>query len=599
MSFTPTYVLPKEYYETSEDILVSRIQSSHKKDSDAYASIVSETKTKRKQKKKSSIKRFRLRASSLFLTYSNCSADLYTLLYFLEKKGHSLCINIDKYKLVYEKNTDNDLFHVHVFIKYTSVCYVNCSTFLDIHGYHGNYQGCKHVRHTLSYLSKTESIMARDYNISGITSDNLDIYFSETGEVISLDSKLILLAQQGKVSEAIELLKEQSPTRYLHNYSKILANLNSIFIKDNISFVKSDHSMEDFIIPPFINDHFTIIKKHIDNSIEDKPKPVFIFGSSGIGKTFLLMFIAKKFDLNVFIINNSEDFKTIPNGCHVLVLDDFNYNKFDRSTFLSLFDTKTKGLSVDVKHSNVFLSSNIHFFGIDNRSLTAISKPIFKSDSNYPLNRRVNQFYVNSSFFTTDYILSNEDYVFHSDASYIPPLLNTHYITSKGKFFPLRIYLLPKRYKDRGFKTYINKICEDEFYYTCEVSLSDANNEKLEFFRCNFFRDRKPHVVDLISICLKNPLIHCDPVHFLGYTNNKIRFFMFRIFNERFFDAIYTPIHEDFCSLTSSDLKRDYNGNSKFDIEVLLTVFWSNGQTNPRKCDQNAPFSPLFTLFLC
>lgn len=100
---------------------------------------------------------YRLNAKTLFLTYPQCRAtkeEMLDALYNFFGSDH-----IVEYVVAAELHANGDP-HIHVYLKLDVALDTTRPDYLDMLGYHGNYQGCRSPKNVLAYCTKKEDYLA-------------------------------------------------------------------------------------------------------------------------------------------------------------------------------------------------------------------------------------------------------------------------------------------------------------------------------------------------------------------------------------------------------------------------------------------------------
>jgi Geminivirus Rep catalytic domain len=203
-------------------------------------------------------KDFLLSAKNLYLTYSNCNLDLDETLKQL-KIILSSYIVLD-YLLVREYHK-TDQPHIHVYLKTSKKCNITSSIFLDLKNtegkiFHGNYQSAKKKNSVIEYMLKNIPKKS-DSNI--LYSENMSKLIGELANYKTLEEALIDLAEEGKIEEAMLLLKKEDPSKYLSQGSKYEKRMIEIY-KDQYLLKQRQYNLENFHIS---KEMFDSLKEYI------------------------------------------------------------------------------------------------------------------------------------------------------------------------------------------------------------------------------------------------------------------------------------------------------------------------------------------------
>jgi hypothetical protein len=325
--------------------------------------IKKQFKVKKKTKKIIKEKAFRIYSKKLFLTYPQCDISLEDTFNQLKMKLSTFIVS--EYLLVHENHNDlsvNIGKHIHVFIECKKKFQTTDEKFFDLVNtegkvFHGNYQGCKKKNSTLEYLLKD----VLDINQT-LVSKELRYKITQDGLMMGYHEALIELAEQGKIKEAMQLLKKEDPKGYVKSYDSIQQSLQSIFLEK--VGIKKRFKLEDFVIPKEILEN---IEKNIQN------KALYIKGESGTGKTQMIKtLLIEHFNKNPLIINNFDSLREYKKNTHdAIVFDDCSLAELNREQLIKLLDLE-ESVTLKARYSNIRLEENLTRIFISNRDLENI-----------------------------------------------------------------------------------------------------------------------------------------------------------------------------------------------------------------------------------
>jgi|JI71714B2RNA_FD_contig_21_2011546_length_1292_multi_8_in_0_out_0_2 hypothetical protein len=189
---------------------------------------------------------FLLSAKNFYLTYSNCSSKLETIISFLKIKLSSYIVQ--DYIAVQENHESGEL-HVHIFLKLLKKALIKSPTFLDFidddgKTYHGNYQTAKKRNSVIEYMLKDISVKTDPKLYYSPSMSNL---IGEIANFKTLSESLIDLAEEGKIVEAMEFLKKEDPDMYLKQGNKLQKRLIDIY-KDQYMKTQREYNIDKFYI---------------------------------------------------------------------------------------------------------------------------------------------------------------------------------------------------------------------------------------------------------------------------------------------------------------------------------------------------------------
>jgi len=216
------------------------------------------------------------------LTYSPCDLDLNKILTLLQDIIFKTSCNITKYLLVSEQGLK---LHIHVYLQLDKKSDMKSPNFFDLvtdiineEGkpivFHGNYQSCKKPLETIDYLLKNVT-SKESKNL--LFSKSLSSFIDMNGRFCSLDESMLLLAEQGKVAEALDLLRTEDIKRYLKDRFILESLLRKHYVL-KLGF-QTKFSLKDFEIPEDFQ------KVLLSDDVSKGKKTLVIVGKPGSGKT--------------------------------------------------------------------------------------------------------------------------------------------------------------------------------------------------------------------------------------------------------------------------------------------------------------------------
>ena len=291
------------------------------------------------------INKFRLSAVNIYPTYPKCSVPLNEALAIL----HSKLITpvIKDYILVREYHEDGSP-HIHAFIKCYKKVNINNPSHLDLNYedtiYHGNYQTAKSPNSILTYMLK--DIKRRD-DVNILSSPGISDRIDMLGNWLELGQAVISLAEEGKISAAINLYKSERPLDFIKNKSRIEKSLNELRMTKLGYNMKFDYSK--FIIPEELKE---VIDAYNDN------KTLVIIGKPGIGKSSWINAWLHYMGKTPLPVNNLDSIRFFdPNKHSALIYDDCHWpDTIKREDLIKLVDSELP-TTHSIKHSSIIVSS--------------------------------------------------------------------------------------------------------------------------------------------------------------------------------------------------------------------------------------------------
>lgn len=305
------------------------------------------------------VKRFRLAAKKLFLTYPQCDIPLESVIIRLK-----LILDrwqIINYLIVKEKHLNTSGFHIHCFIECAKKVEISNSSKLNIiyneQTFHGKYETVKNKVKVIDYILKSIDDV-NDQNWC-LISENLKPFIDETGW-LDLPVAMIKLAEKGNIPLALQLLKKEKPMFYIRNHISIERNLRDLRMRE-LGFT-ANYNFKTFNIPENLQIAFNETFK--DN------KTLLLKGESGTGKTQLLEAYFQYKNMNPLIINDFNSLSKFQEGFNdSILLDDLSdFSNLNREALIKLFDSKSTA-TFRVLYRSVYIPKNIPRFICSNKSL--------------------------------------------------------------------------------------------------------------------------------------------------------------------------------------------------------------------------------------
>lgn len=230
---------------------------------------------------------FRLAAKHLFLTYPKCDLS--------PEKAKELLDDIlqtwklSSYFIVQEQHKDQD-FHLHCYLQTKKKIEIKNSSKLDLifndTTFHGNYQAAKSKHHIIQYLLKQQPT---NFIISSDIDTTIDTHKLSNDQ---LSIQMNTLAEQGKIKDALELLKEFRPAVYSRShmqFAKSFKAMRAIALGANIKI-----PFNQFVIPHQL-------KVFLNKAKHDKyPKTLQIIGPPRIGKSLFIQAYLENEGFSIF-----------------------------------------------------------------------------------------------------------------------------------------------------------------------------------------------------------------------------------------------------------------------------------------------------------
>jgi hypothetical protein len=303
-----------------------------------------------KKKKKQKLKKFRLSAKTLFLTYPRTNLKPIQAYQQLEQ----ILINwgIAEFLIVQEEhqiNTSiNESTHLHAYIKLHKKANINSPEYLHLlnnrnEKIKGKYETVKKKESVIQYLLKDVFDINNEDFI--IFSKHLTGRISNKFGYQTLEDSMIQLAERGFIDKAMDLLRRDKPSQFMKSHMAIEKSLRALFLKKKGFTPK--FNVNDFIIPIELNEL-------LNEVILNKEQSLAIYGDSGSGKSQFIRAWAHDKGLTPLFVTHPNALKDFIEGQHNLIImdDTMNLKMFTREAlihFISSQDASTH----NVKHGSI------------------------------------------------------------------------------------------------------------------------------------------------------------------------------------------------------------------------------------------------------
>ena len=333
----------------------------------------SEKDQKQNQKNKKE-RKFRLQTKKLFLTYSQVG-NLPIQEVLVQLKTILDCYTVVEYLITREEHTEGISLsdgeekgkHFHVFIETAKRVDIKMSSRLDLFWegkcFHGNYQAAKQKNSTIEYILKDI------YNIKDketiIFSKNLHNRIQSGGVFKSYQESMISLAEEGKIQDAMDLLRAADPSQYLKSHSSVRKSLMTLYVQSRGAIPK--FSLKNFVLPKGLNEIF------VQSGAEQKS--LLLIGGAGTGKSQLLLcYVREQLELEPLLINDFHSLRDFRIGFHnALIIDDIDLSKLSREVLIKLLDSSDES-TFDVKFGTIRIPAKTPRFISTNKTLDEMTK---------------------------------------------------------------------------------------------------------------------------------------------------------------------------------------------------------------------------------
>ena len=365
------------FYVTIKTKTKTNVQSGRQ-----FIQYMCDTNKIKKIRGKAKKKAFRLSCRKLFLTYSQCEVPLSKVLeeikiilsnyevisYLLVREKHteglSLTTNMsndntDSTETLVDKGT-----HIHVYIETTKKMEIINPEKLDLYSgkerYHGNYQSAKNKEKVINYILK--DVFDKN-NENLLCSKDISSIIDERGAVLTYKDSMLKLAEEGKINEALELLKIHNIDQYIKSHASIRKSLTSLYIQKLGA------------VPRFSFKNFYVPQKLLEamSDSKDLQKTLVLVGAPGTGKSqFILSYIREELKLEPLLVNDFHSIREFICGFHTsILLDDINLSKLTREAVLKLVDSCDE-TTFDVKFGTIRIPAKTPRFIVSNKSLSEL-----------------------------------------------------------------------------------------------------------------------------------------------------------------------------------------------------------------------------------
>lgn len=189
--------------------------------------------------------RFNFHASTIFLTYAQCTLSKEELLL----KLHEL-FAIKEYCIAKELHSDGHP-HLHAFLKLESKIHKRIPSFADVEGFHPNITSPRSIKAVITYVQKDNDFIASE----GIN------------ELLNKKSYGQLIAEATSTGEFLTSVEKYFPRDMVLNYERIKVYAENKFAEEVPEYV-SPYKPEDFIEHPEMIDWATqIVRPQCDPKV--------------------------------------------------------------------------------------------------------------------------------------------------------------------------------------------------------------------------------------------------------------------------------------------------------------------------------------------
>ena len=325
--------------------------------------------------KKPVASKFRISSKKLFLTYSQTNLSPKDLLEGLKVKFEKNVIT--DYVISSEYHADQKGKHLHVFLEMEKKIDIRTNEFLHIKFnkdtnteflVKGNYQGCKNKIQTINYILKDVFDTSDENQI--IMSPNLRDVINDRGVFRNYESVMIEHAEEGRIDQAMRLLKMNSPSMYMRSHMSIEKSMRNLFLKSK--GLKQKFSLDSFDVPSELSYLLGLIE------VNELKESIWLKGDSSTGKTQFILSFLSEIGKNPLVINDLNSIGSFVEGRHdVLVLDDMEIPGYiSREKLLKLLDSQDSA-TFDVKHASVKIPESTPRIFTSNLNLSDYVKSSF------------------------------------------------------------------------------------------------------------------------------------------------------------------------------------------------------------------------------
>jgi hypothetical protein len=228
---------------------------------------------------------------------------------------------------------------------------------------HGEYQAVKNKHDVIAYVKKE------------------GVYIANFETETEFKLKLLFLAQEQGLSEAMNYFVKTKPELVTTHFKKISSNLKA-FLENNNEKLSPKFTNYDY--PEGILSWFKFDKDH---------KTLFLTGPSGTGKTEGVINLLK--DYNPILITDINALKDLKASNKALIFDDIDWSNISRETKIHLLD-KNRPANIKIIYQSVKIPSSIVKAVISNNPGDLIN--IFDKDE--AIDRRISHVEISKPIFT-------------------------------------------------------------------------------------------------------------------------------------------------------------------------------------------------------
>jgi hypothetical protein len=274
--------------------------------------------------KKEVVKKFRLNAKKLYLTYSSLGVEAINLEAVLN--ALSFIVQIDEYLLALELHKDSS-YHVHVLLILNKKCNFSSANCLDIEIEnkirHGNYQSGKNIKALINYLVKNENY---------ITNMKFDLI---NNKVVEPEEYVFIKGKELGINRALKNYKDKYPERAHKKLSSLKTNLDlAEKIENNLNVDLNNIELKDFNLDKI--ERNSEFKQWLKDEIR---KTLILVGASGHGKSLLAKSIMKDLNIKYLRATHYQGLKNLNKEHQGFILDDAKLSFLSEAEIINLFDT--------------------------------------------------------------------------------------------------------------------------------------------------------------------------------------------------------------------------------------------------------------------
>lgn len=346
--------------------------------------------SKKGNKKGKKAKDFRLASKTVLLTYPQCPIPLDLMFEKITTKELFTKYGILNYAIVLEMHEDGNP-HIHALIEFSKKIDTKNPRFFDLVFYkqsvdesgaivqeplflHGSYEGAKSKVNALQYVTK-EIFNTQDAANRLRLSQGFSIQLGALYQYLSLEERMIWLAEHGKINEAMDLLKTEDPKDFLLRGNSVEKRMQELHMKK--MGYQSKYPFDSFTMSPELKQALMLFERSLQLG---EGRVLAIVGSPRTGKSeFLKAYFEQVFNAPTLVVSHREALKSFDPHFHkAVIFDDPQFESEGREQLIQMMDCNQQ--DVKIRYNLVRIPSNLPKALTSNKELNQVN-PWFSDEA--------------------------------------------------------------------------------------------------------------------------------------------------------------------------------------------------------------------------